>query len=301
MKQFKKATLFTVIILSLLFLNLNAGEKVEVNKTFKAKNTVKIKVVSGDCVVKKGGNSEISVHLEYTFPTDRYKPVFEEQGDTLILKEEFTKTHNNSVRGSSSWTVTVPEKTNIDFKAASGDFSAADIKSTINARAASGDVKVTDFEGELTVKVASGQVTVKNAKGTMDIDTASGKISLSNTKAAFELKCASGDINASGIVLTGASTFKTASGEITVQLAETSAYDLELSGVSGDIVLDYNGNPIKGYFKFSGQKNNISAPFAFEDDDHDRYSPFVKKHFSKGGDSPRISLKAVSGELTLKK
>jgi hypothetical protein len=301
MKQFKKATLFTVIILSLVFLNLNAGEKIEVNKTFKAKGTVKIKVVSGDCVIKKGKNSEIKVHVAYTFPKDKYKPVFQEEGDTLILKEEFSKNNKKGVSGKSSWTLTVPEPTNIDFKAASGNFSAADLKSTINARAASGSVKISDFVGDLTVEVASGHAEVKDAKGTIYVDTASGKITIKNTKGSFKVKCASGNIEASAVVLTGASTFKTASGNITVGLAKTSEYDLDLRGVSGNVVLDYNGNPIKGYFKFSGQKNNISSPIPFDEDDSSKYSPFAKKYFKKGGSTPKVTLKAVSGSLTLKK
>jgi DUF4097 and DUF4098 domain-containing protein YvlB len=135
----------------------------------------------------------------------------------------------------------------------------------------------------------------------MYVDTASGKITVKNSRGAFKVKCASGNIEASSIVLTGASSFKTASGEISVGLAATSEYDLDLMGVSGDIVLDYNGNPIKGYFKFKGQKNNISSPIPFDDDDSSKYSPFVKKYFKKGGSSPKITLKAVSGRLVLKK
>ncbi|MCP5106398.1 MAG: hypothetical protein GY950_23635, partial [bacterium] len=85
----KRFTILTFIILSLVFLNLHAGEKKEVNKTFKAKELVKIKTVSGDCVIKKGKSSEIKVHVVYTYPADKFEPIFEEEGNTLILKEKF--------------------------------------------------------------------------------------------------------------------------------------------------------------------------------------------------------------------
>ena len=115
------------------------------------------------------------------------------------------------------------------------------------------------------------------------------------------MNCASGGIDISGIVITGESEFKAVSGDIDVVLAKTCAYDLDLAAVSGDITLDYNGNSLKGYFKFSGPKRSIDAPYPFDDTDESRYSPFVKKSFKRGGSSPRISLKTVSGDLELKK
>lgn len=302
-KQLRQKTFLAVLMLSILFLNVQAGEKQEVNKTFKPKELVKFEIVSGDCVIQKGKSGKIEVNLIYTYPKDKFEPVFKEEGNTLILKEKFHRTSNwgSSCKGKSKWTVIVPEKTNIDFSAASGDLSLAGLKSSVSARVASGDMVVKNFKGKLKAKAASGDIEVKESGGELAIKAASGDIGLENAGGAFNVKTASGDIEASGIYFTGASDFKSASGDIGVELSKSSRFDLDFATASGDITLDYNGNPVKGYFKFKGMKGNISSdvPFDNKEKSH-QYSPFVKKYFKKGGDTPEISLKTVSGKLTFK-
>jgi len=298
----KRLTILAIIFLSLVFLNLHtySAKKKEVNKTFKPKEIVKIKTVSGDCVVKKGKSSEIRVHLVYTYPSDRFEPIFKEQGNALIFKEEFTGC--GDMEGTSSWTVTVPVKTDIDFSSASGDLFASGLESEVDAEAASGSIKVEDIKGKLRIQVASGDIRVKKSEGDIMVKTASGSIDINSSRGAFKVKCASGDINATEILLKETGTFKTASGDIRVRLAKTSEYDMDLATASGNINLDYNGNPVKGYFEFKGKRRNIDSDIPFDNKDESyKYSPFVKKYFKKGGDSPEVSLQTVSGELEFKK
>lgn len=301
----KRSIILTILFLVVGLINLQAGvgEKTEVNKTFKAVGKVEIKAVSGDCIIKKGSSGEIKVHLVYTYPKDKFEPVFIEDGNTLILKEEFLKKdeHEHGINGKSTWTVTVPEKTDIEFKAASGDFSAAGLKGNIHAKAASGDVRVEDLNGNLDVELASGDVLVENMNGNVNVKTASGDMKVSNSKGGFNLKCASGDIRAAGIVLTAESFFKSVSGDVSIEPGEALQFDMELESVSGDIVLNYNGKPVKGYFTFKGKKGDIESDIPFDNDDESKYSPFVKKYFKKGGDSPKISVSTVSGEIEFKR
>ena len=304
MKHFKllgQKTLLCILMVSLLFLNAYAGDQKEVNKTFKPKELVKIKIVSGDCIIKTGSSSEIKVHLVYTFPPDRYKPIFLEEGSALILKEEFQKEGFKwNARGKSTWTVTVPAKTKIDFAAASGDLEVTGLKDSLSAKVASGDINVTNLQGAVKVKSASGDIDISKSSGEMAINSASGDIKLTGVNGTFNIKAVSGDIDAGGIEFTGASNFNAVSGEILLKLSKSSTVDLNLSTVSGDITLDYNGNPVKGYFSFKGRKGHISSDISLESDDESKYNPFVTKYFKKG-DSPKITLKAVSGELTFKK
>lgn len=293
----KRLTILTVLILSLVLLNLHAGEK-EVNKTFKAKENVMIKTVSGDCVVKKGTSGEIKVHVVYTYPADKFKPVFEEEGNTLIVKEDFK---SGNVKGKSSWTVTVPMKTNITFKAASGDFAVAGLEGKMLVKMASGDAKLKDINGDVGVELASGDAHIGKVNGDVKVSAASGDIKITDAKGSVKVKCASGDIEASGVALTGESEFQSVSGSVEVILAESSKYDLDLKTVSGDILLDYNGNAVKGYFTFKGQKGNIDSDIPFDSKDGSKYNPFTKAYFKKGGDSPKVSMKTVSGEIKFKK
>lgn len=304
MKQFKlfsQKTLLLVLMLSLLFLNAQAGDKKEVNKTFKPKEMVQIKTVSGDCVIKKGSSSEIKVHVVYTYPSDKFEPVFEEEGNTLVMKEKFhEKTGKWFHHGKSHWTVTLPEKTKIEFKSASGDLDANGLMNGLSVKVASGDVTAKDIFGNIHIKSASGDVNINDSSGEMTVEVASGDIKLSNVKGTFNIKAASSYIEANGIQFNEESTFKTVSGELLVKLSKSSKVDLSLTTVSGDVTLDYNGNPVKGYFEFKGMKRNISSDIPFEDQEKHSYSPFVTRYFNKG-DSPIITLKTVSGDLIFKK
>jgi len=304
MKQFKRfgqKTLLLMSMISLLFLYAQAGDKKEVNKTFKPKEMVDIKTVSGDCVIKKGSSSEINVQVVYTYPDDEFQVVFEEAGNTLVMKEEFLKKeHNCSNEGKSHWTVTLPEKTKVEFKSASGDLDVNGLMNGLSVKVASGDVIAKDISGNIQVKSASGDINIDNSSGEITAAAASGDIKLNNVKGTFDIKAASSDIQANGIQFDKESSFKTVSGELLVKLSKSSTVDLSLTTVSGDATLDYNGNPVTGYFEFNGQKDNISSDIPLEDKEKDSHSPFVTRYFNKG-DSPRITLKAVSGDLIFKK
>jgi len=304
MKQFKRfgqKTLLLMLMISLLFLNAQAGDKKEVNKTFKPKEMVEIKTVSGDCVIKKGTNSEIKVHVVYTYSDDEFEVIFEEEGNTLVMREDFLKKERNwSHHGKSHWTVTLPEKTKVEFKSASGDLEANGLMNGLSVKVASGDVTAKDMMGNIRVKSASGDIDIDDSTGEMTVEVASGDIKLINVKGTFNIKAASSDIEANGIQFNEESSFKTVSGELLVKLSKSCTVDLSLTTVSGDVTLDYNDNPVKGYFEFKGKKGNISSDIPLDDNEKHSYSPFVTRYFSKG-DSPRITLKAVSGDLIFKK
>ena len=304
MKQFKRfgqKTLLLMLMISLLFLNAQAGDKKEVNKTFKPKEMVEIKTVSGDCVIKKGSSSEIKVQVVYTYPSDEFEVVFAEEGNTLVMKEGFLKKERNwSHHGKSHWTVTLPEKTKVEFKSASGDLDANGLMNGLSVKVASGDITAKDIFGNIRIKSASGDIRINDSSGDMTVEVASGDITLSDVKGTFNIKAASSDIEANGIQFNEESTFKTVSGELLVKLSKSSTVDLSLTTVSGDVTLDYNGNPVKGYFEFKGKKGNISSDIPFDNTEKHSYSPFVTRYFNKG-DSPRITLKAVSGDLIFKK
>ena len=51
---------------------------------------------------------------------------------------------------------------------------------------------------------------------------------------------------------------------------------------------------------FKGMKGDIQSDVPFDSKDESKYNPFTKKYFSKG-DSPKVSLKTVSGSITFKK
>jgi len=312
---------FTIVCMLLIGWGLLFAQNMkEINKTFEAKKSVRIQTVSGDCVVKTGDAGKITVQVKYSERAeDSFEADMQEKSNSLKLRERW---HGSSSGGRVEWTVTVPAETEIEFSTASGDFSAEDINIMLDASTASGDITIENSQGEFEISTASGDISIMDSKGEFDFSTASGDIKSSkmtgemefstasgdikirNGEGVFELSCASGDIETSGLVIKEESSFSTASGDVEVELAKSSEFDLELSAASGDVTLDYNGNDIKGYFEFTAKKRSGSIRSPIDFDNEKEYGrngdDYVKKSFSKGGQTPKIYLSTASGRAMLK-
>jgi DUF4097 and DUF4098 domain-containing protein YvlB len=303
--------------LSNIFSMQNTGK---ISKTFPAKKLVEIHTASGDVIIKKGPASQISVDVVVNVkPEDAFRPEFNELGDRLKLSEDWT----GRASGNVIWTVTVPAQTEIEVKTASGDVSVdgltreMDIKTAsgdvtienssgdIEIQTASGDVELTEISGDIEVTVASGDVSGSGIKGNIEVSSASGDVKMEQSQGEFDLSTASGDIEMTKITLQAASEMSAASGDIDVVMAKSPAYDLTLETASGNLELNYNGNPLKGKFVFiaDSRRGSIVAPFEFEKEEtfnrHGRES--VRKTVSFSGDTPVISLETASGGITFKK
>lgn len=313
----------TIVLCLVVFLsmgNIYAQKREDIHKTFKGKRLIRIRTVSGDCIIKKGESNKILVDLVSSVqPKEAFEPEFKEIGDVLKLRERWY----GSSSGDVTWTLTVPPKTEIEFSTASGDLSIEGMNSSIEAKTASGDIIVEGSEGEFDFNTASGEITIEDTQGEFDLSTASGEIEADNiqgyiemstasgdidvadSKGTFELSCASGDIDASNILIEAESSFSTASGKVYVTPANSPEYDLELSSASGRVTLDYNGNPIKGYFEFTARKDRgkITSPIKFDNEEEFERNEYiyVRKSFTKRGSTPKIYIKTASGRATLKK
>lgn len=301
MKKLLNISLLITFLVSTIFVNLSATEKQEITKNFDRKEAIDMRFVSGECHVKKGSGKKIQVHLVYRIdPPDAFEPIFQEKGDELVLKERF----HGSSSGSSTWTLTAPDGIEIRFKSASGDFEIVDLKCEIKVNTASGDVSIENSEGEFDVNTASGDVTIDNSKGEFDINTASGEIDVSSGSGEYSLSTASGDIDGKEVLVEEQSSFSAASGDVYVELAESSAHDLKLSSASGDAILNFNGNPIQGCFELIAKVRNgqIKSPFKFDNEEqfYRNDQLYVRKSFTKSKDTPKIRISTASGKAELR-
>jgi len=331
-RKYKKIALLTVFILSIFLVNIHAGE---IKKTFKNITEVRFKGMSSDCVVKKAAGNEVTVHLVYTSDSDYSKPQIKEDNGTLILRDMW---HDGE---ECVWTITVPSKTAVKLSSVSGDFSIDGVKSDIDAKTVSGDITAMDCKGVVRLTSASGEFEVKNLEGKISLDgassdikaetlsgdidlqtasgdieavgfngtislkAASGDIEIEEAKGEFKVKTASGDINASDISIQKESLFKVASGDVKIILAESAAHDLTLASASGDAVLDYNGNPISGWFELTAlvEDGMIISPFKFDKEEIEEKwgKRYAVKSFKIKSDTPKIYIKTATGKAVLKK
>jgi hypothetical protein len=301
MKSKQMVTILVVLLVLAVCTNISFGREREITREFDAKELVKINTVSGDCIVEKGASDKITVRVLYRMdPDDSYEPRFKERGDVLKLSERFY----GSSSGSATWEISVPEETEIDFSTASGELTIYDLKGEFSAETASGDVEVEDCEGEFEFNTASGDITLINCKGEFDLNTASGSIETDNCQGEFQLGTASGNIDADGVVMDHASDFSAASGSVRVRLADTPNEDLTVSTASGRAILDYGGNPIRGYFEFTARdrRGRIESPYDFDDEESFRRwgERYVRKTFTKGSGTPEVILETASGKIALR-
>ncbi len=311
----------------------------EMHKSFSGIKAVELSTVSGDVLIKTHSANKVVVDVIYDVePDDVIEFIFKESGKTLTIKEKW---QGSSRRSDVQWTLTVPADIEIDFSTASGDITATGLTGKIDATTASGDIDLRDMKGDMELTTASGDATLVNLEGDIEISTASGDISVDNasgdlelttasgdieasglnnkidlsvasgdikisdSKGAFDIGCASGDINAEDIVIAEDSEFSVASGDIEIVLAETCRFDLDLASASGNVVLDYNGNDVKGYFEFKARKRHgrIVCPFDFDNEEEfeEHGETYVRKSFTRGDDTPRIEISTASGKAALKK
>lgn len=304
----------------LLILTTVLSAQNEMHKTFPAKSKVQLKMVSGDCIIETGSSSEIKVDIQLHGDVSEYfEPEFSETGNTLKIREYW----HGSSHGGVTWRITVPAETEIDFSSASGELSVSGIQAEIEAGTASGDISLNSVKGNLDISTASGDIGIDNCTGEFDISTASGEIEVDNSQGefdmstasgeikiktcegAFELSCASGEIEAKKIILKEESSFSTASGDIEVVLGHSPDVDISLSAASGDVLLDYAGNEVRGYFEFSARKRSgrIVSPFDFDrEEEVERHEDeYQIKSFSRSGKKPVITLETSSGRAELRK
>ena len=319
MNRKNRWTLLTGILLALA-LTLSSAEMQKENRSFDGVKVLQMSMVSGDCVVKAVKGSKIEVLVSYDYDKDDFTPVFKQDGDTLILKEDFTR---GSANGHSRWEISVPADTQIRFRSASGDLELDGCENGVKAKSASGDMLIQDckgetaftsasgdivikkLNGELSIQSASGDVHVEDAKGNnIGCRTASGEIRLQAIKGALDIACASGDIRAEALSLTDSSSFKAASGDVNVVLTSPLKNDITVISASGNAVLDYNGQEMNGSFEMSARKGSaIIAPFSFdtEEEIEKHGQSYIKKTAKRQSDTPRIVVKSASGRAEIKK
>ena len=322
-----------IIILSAFVFSTSWAQKT-FNKTFKAAETVSVSTVSGNCIIKKGTDDEIKVHLSYTYGDDCFSYKIKEKPGRLEIEEKF---NGHGCRGNSDWLITVPENTGLRFNTASGDVeimaggavdintasgnvslsagdnikintASGDIKlsglhGNTKINSASGDILIVSVEGNLKVNTASGDVHAGQLVGKVKINTASGNIKLDKSTAGFSVNSASGNINANNIALNDESVFTAASGNVLLGLEKSTAFDLTLSSASGNSTLDYNGNSLNGYYEFTARvkKGRIVSPVKFDKEEviEKHGKKYDLKSFTKSKPTPVIKIKTSSGRAKL--
>lgn len=313
------AILTAVTVLFLAILPASAKD-IEKEESFSGVKSVDIKTVSGDFLIKASDTDEVRVFVKYSVhPSDSFKPEMRVSGSELKIREEWY----GSSSGSVSWTISIPQGTEVEFESASGDLDVQSIESKFEANSASGEISLVSIKGEYEVTTASGDITIRNGEGEfevscasgeinatgidgrMDLETASGDIEIDESAGIFELSCASGDIEAREIDIEGESSFSAASGDVEVKLGTMTNNDLDLGTASGNVTLDLNGNTMKGTLQveFRKGKGKVNSDFDFEKEETftQNGKEYTRLIYSGGAEIPTYKIHTASGRITIVK
>ncbi len=310
----------TIIVLCLLTVSGITNAQ-EVNKSFSGIKKIRLSTSGGDCILVKGSSNDVTVSLTYTYSKEKFTPVMEQEGSTLILKEEFER---GSARGESKWTLTVPQNMELDFNTGAGSLKAdgltlevksnsgsgnVELKNTdgkFRLNSGSGNVLLTAIKGEVSANSGSGNIEVEGADGEVKANVGSGSIKIYNAKGMFAANSGSGSVKADKLVLTDKSSFNSGSGNVKIALAATPTHSLSVNSGSGDAVLDFAGNKMEGTVVMTANKKNgdIRAPFSFdktEEIDDDGNQVRIRKTAKLSDKDIQIKIGTGSGNAVVEK
>ena len=291
---------FAVVILFVSF-SFTQIRGTEINKTYPKKEYVKLKAALGSCKVIKSSDGKIHVRLIYSFKDNEFRPHFTETEDELDLEEEF-KVKNPD--GKSEWIISIPGETKIDFKSGTGSFSAEDVKAGCKVETGTGSVSLENGSGKFKISSGTGSIRFTNMSGDFDASSGTGSLKVDNSKGVFKLSSGTGSLDVRNIDTEGSSKFNSGTGSVYVSLSSSPDKDLTIGSGTGNAVLNYNGNPLKGRFVFKAEigHGNITSPVKFQKEEtvsegHNQYD--LKSFRIDSEDSPVIRIQSGTGAAKL--
>lgn len=308
---------FVLCLLSITIL----AQAQEVNKSFTGIKKIRLNTSGGNCVLVKGSSADVKVNLKYTYSDEKFTPVMDQEGSMLVLKEEFER---GSVRGESTWTLTIPQNMELDFNSGSGNLKGEGLTLELKGNSGSGNVDLIGTDGEFRLNSGSGSVTLTKIKGEVSANSGSGNIivdgasntevkanvgsgdiKIYNATGRFSANSGSGSVKVDKLILTDKSSFNSGSGDVKIILAASPAHSLSVNSGSGDAVVDFAGNKMEGTVVMTANKKNgeIRAPFNFDkteelDDDN---QVRIRKTAKLSDKDIQIKIGTGSGEAVVQK
>jgi hypothetical protein len=307
-KIVKTKTMKRVFIISLLIIlpsmqngELFSQEFKEETWKFPGKDTLSLETMGSTKVFISGSNSgQIEIKLQYMAKPEEQFEINENQ-TSVIIKENILNYDNQRPTKTYfqkwTWIINVPDGTYIRCYGSSGDF------------------KVRDFNGFFKADYGAGSFVFDNVDGTIEMSLAQLYAQIHNYKGSFSLSSAGGSIRATGLTITGNSSFSTGMGIIKISLARPPESDLYVGSSFNRAQVRFNGHPVTGYFEFTAMadKGKIISPFKFDKEEtftddiknyHDssdfgKKSDYNRKSFIMGDSKPKITIKTITGTARL--
>jgi DUF4097 and DUF4098 domain-containing protein YvlB len=287
-------------------------------RTFNVTGPVRLEIsnAAGDVQITGSKSHTVSIHAQVRasgFGVDSPQkrldetvsnPPVEQKGDTIRIGKELSRMRNISI----TYTIQVPDDTEVDLTVASGAQTIRGIRGPVKAQAASGSIRVekiehdaqlstasgsvsaTDIGSEVHVTSASGSVTVSNTRGDVIVNALAGVIRISKPGGRVEADTASGNVDING----ASSDVKAhaASGSVSVQGNPGADSFWELKTLSGGVQLAV---PASANLHLSAEATSgeIRTDIPIVIEEQGKHS--LRAHMGTGGG--RVDVHTVSGEI----
>ena len=215
------------------------------DRTFAVSGPTRLELSNGSGSVRVSGTASGKVHIHAEVSAGSFlgsakeelkrvidNPPIEQHTGLIRVGKDFSSFRNTSI----SYTIEVPQETELSVSVASGSLDIQHIRGPVTIDSASGEVTVENVDRTVQIKSASGSIHVRNLGDDIRISSASGSIDVNSVKGDLRAHALSGSININSPG--GRVEADTASGAVTVEGASN---DVKAGSASGRIRVA--GNP----------------------------------------------------------
>lgn len=297
--KLKITVVLIFVVIFILSISVFSQGKKEIEKTFDAKERVKIDLVLGDCLIKASSDDDIHVQLVYSYDDNYFEAKFRERSNSLTIQEKF---HGQSGDGFSKWVILIPEKTEVEFESATGDLNLENVSGIFDGSSGTGSIEVLNAKGEFDLNSGTGSVVVEGSEGEFDLNSGTGRVKIEDCKGEFDANSGTGRVIADNITIETEGDFNSGTGDVEVSRPQGEDFDLSLNSGTNDATLDMDGLPIEGYYEFSAsaRSGDIDCPVDFDkEEEYDDGGDEIRKSFTRGKNTPRYFISTGTGTAEL--
>jgi DUF4097 and DUF4098 domain-containing protein YvlB len=193
----------------------------------------------------------------------------------------------------------VPAGSRVDIESYSAEVVVTDVTGAVHVESVEGSISVTGATKTVELQTVSGAVAVTGANGRVQAESVNGSVTLTSVRGEVEASSVNGRVQVSGS-LASRGAFETVSGGVRFdgELAKGASLDIESVSGSVEVSLPTNVSADFTLSTFSGSIKNDLGPAPHRTS---KYTSEQELTFSTGGGGTAISIKTLSGSITLRK
>ncbi len=160
----------------------------------------------------------------------------------IIAEYKGSKSWLNNIFGGSKWnklnvkfTITVPEKYNVDLNTSGGGITVGDLMGLVKANTSGGGLKFGNIQGDINGNTSGGGITVGECDGNITIKTSGGGIKIDKCKGKVYAKTSGGGIKVEEVY--GPIDASTSGGSVYASIMEQPREDCKLTTSGGGVTV----------------------------------------------------------------